>query len=495
MRPLRAHQSQAIDQLRSSLARGNRRPMLQMPTGSGKTLTAAAIAASALAKGKRVTFVVPALALIEQTVAAFWAEGLRDVGVIQGSHAMTRRNAPLQIASTQTLARRQRHDADLVIVDEAHVLSSAIVEWMAEEPTKPFIGLSATPWAMGLGKHYDDLIAPVSMGELIELGHLTPFRVFAPSHPDLSKVRTLAGDYRDDDLSTAMEPLTGDVVQTWRERAGGAPTLCFAVDRAHAKHLAERFEAEGVPTAYVDGDSDKLTRETIRMRFASGELKVVCNVGVLTTGVDWDVRCIILARPTKSEMLYVQMVGRGLRPADGKAECLVLDHSDTTLRLGFVTDIHHDALDDGEARTAEEKERTESERGERLPCACPQCGSVKPVGVARCSACGHVSATKGAGLETREGELVELDSRRAKKSNRDATWMEKAAWFAQVKAHASLKGKSAGWAAHAYRDKFGVWPNDGRVRDVKAASEITPEVAGWIKAKAIRYAKGRERAS
>src|SRR5439155_12036812 len=109
----------------------------------------------------------------------------------------------------------------------------------------------------------------------------------------------------------------------------------------------QKFLEEDIPAEYIDCYTEAPERKAIAERFHAGEVKVVCNVGCLTTGVDWDVRCIILARPTRSEMLYVQLVGRGLRTADGKTEALILDHSDNHVRLGFVTDIHYDELDQG----------------------------------------------------------------------------------------------------------------------------------------------------
>ena len=165
----------------------------------------------------------------------------------------------------------------------------------------PFIGLSATPWSKGLGQDYDDLIVAARMPELIKRGFLAPFRVFAPSHPDLSKVRTVAGDYREDDLAAVMnEPgLVANAVSTWITRGEDRPTLLFAVDRAHARRLAEEFEAAGVPTGYVDATTPREEREAIGRRLHLGQIKVVCNVGCLTTGIDLDVRCISLVRPTQ----------------------------------------------------------------------------------------------------------------------------------------------------------------------------------------------------
>jgi DNA repair protein RadD len=185
LRPLRPHQERALAKLRRSLMSSCCRPMLQAPTGFGKTLKAAHIIQRARAKGKRVAFVVPALSLIDQTVSAFEAEGIHAIGVLQGVHPRTDRDAPIQICSVQTLARRRRPEVDLVIVDEAHQMHKEIFRWMKDCPNLIFIGLSATPWSRGLGKYYDDLIIAATTRELIDAGYLSPFKAYAPSDPDL----------------------------------------------------------------------------------------------------------------------------------------------------------------------------------------------------------------------------------------------------------------------------------------------------------------------
>ena len=487
MRELRPHQLRAVDALYASLAGGKRRPLCQLPTGGGKTLLSAHIIARAIAKGRRITFTVPAISLVDQTVHEFWREGIRDVGVIQGNHAMTSPGRPVQIASVQSLARRGYPETDLVIVDEAHRRFEIIKSWMGERPTLPFVGLSATPWAKGLGQDYDDLIIAATTNELIEAGWLSRFRVFAPSHPDLTGVRTVAGDYHEGELSGAMQPLTGDVVATWLDRGENRPTLCFAVDCAHAKHLHERFESVGVSSAYIDADTDLLERERIRRAFHSGETKVVCNVGVMTTGVDWDVRCLILARPTKSEMLYVQIIGRALRTAEGKQDALILDHSDTTLRLGFVTDIHHDELCDGTGR----KKESSGEGGPPLPKECPKCSHLRPPKSPSCPNCGFKPERQAAGVEVEDGALVELESRAKAKANKEAGWEEKVTFVSELRCYAEQTGKKPGWVAYKYKEKFGVWPNDPRVRDAPQANNVSPRVQAWIKSRAIAWANAR----
>lgn len=482
-RELRPHQIQIIDRLRQSLSTGHRRPMLQAPTGFGKTVVAAAIVKGALAKGKRLLFVVPAIALIDQTVRSFWAEGIRDVGVIQGSHPMTDSTRPVQVASVQTLQRRAVPPADIVVIDEAHRWFEMIGLWMAapDWASVPFVGLSATPWTKGLGKFYDDLVQVTTTAELIEAGYLSPFRVYAPSHPDLSSVRTVAGDYHEGDLGEAMNQvaLVADVVQTWLKHGENRPTFIFGVDRPHAKHLQAQFEAANVSCGYIDAFTKPDEREALFRRFTAGELRAISSVGCLTTGVDLDVRCIVLARPTKSEMLFVQIIGRGLRTAAGKADCLILDHSDTHLRLGFVTDIHHDRLDDGRER----QKRDAKEKPEALPKECPSCAFLKPAKVHVCPACGF-KPEKQTEIECDDGELVEVKPARLR-----AGQTEKASLFGQLKFYARTRGYNPGWAAHKFRELTGVWPNAHRNAPER---EPEPFILNWIRSRNIAGAKPRE---
>lgn len=488
MRALRPHQANAVTSLRQVIGSGCRRVMLQAPTGAGKTVLAASIIESALSKGRRVIFTVPAISLVDQTVREFYAEGIRDVGVIQADHPRTDPSRPVQIASIQTLRRRQIPQADLVLIDEAHRNDKLIEDWMTRDEwlSVPFIGLSATPWTKGLGRLYDRLVIAATTQELIDAGYLSPFRCFAPSKPDLSKVRTVAGDYHEGDLAAVMndKALTADIVSTWLARGENRPTLCFAVDLAHAKTLQAQFLAAGVTCGYLDGRSTPEEREEVRKAFAAGEHRVVCNVGVLTTGVDWDVRCVILARPTKSEILFTQIIGRGLRMAPGKDDCLILDHSDTTLRLGFVTDIHHEKLDDGLLATTAKA----AEKPAAKPKECPACHYVRAAGVSSCPSCGHVAETVSR-VETVDGELTDLTA--ARKANR-SDWADKISFIAQLKAYQRETGKASGWVAHKYRAKFGCWPNDPRVGGARPALTVSPEMRAWIKSQSIRYAKARE---
>lgn len=300
----------------------------------------------------------------------------------------------------------------------------------------------------------------------------------APAHPDLKGVRTLAGDYHEGDLGTAMDkaPLVADIVSTWRKHGAGRPTLCFAVNRIHAQHIRDKFEEAGIRCGYLDCFSKPLERIEVRERFASGEYAVVCNVGVLTMGVDWDVRCIVLARPTKSEMLFVQIIGRGLRPAADKDYCLILDHSDTTSRLGFVTDIHHDELDDGDRRPSTARDRL------KLPKECPMCACLRPPTTNVCPNCGFEAKAVNK-VHMLDGELRELDRNKRGIVNPIEV-------YGMFKHICNARGYKAGWAFHKSEEYFGHRPTGF---DAAPPCEPSREILRWEKSRRIAYAKGRAR--
>jgi DNA repair protein RadD len=488
LRPLRPHQERALEELRCSLASGHRRPMLQAPTGFGKTLTAAHIIQRALDKGRRVAFTVPALSLIDQTVAAFEAEGIHCIGVLQGLHPRTDHDQPVQICSVQTLARRKRPEVDLVIVDEAHELHKEIFRWMTDCPQILFIGLSATPWSRGLKKYYDDLIIPSTTKGLIDQGYLSSFKVFAPSQPDLTGVRTVAGDFHERELAEAVDKpaLVGDVIATWLQRGKNRPTIVFGVNRGHAEHLRQRFLEAGVAAEYIDCFTDRPDRERIFDRFRAGEIKVICNVATLAIGLDLPtVSCLIDAKPTKSEIRFVQTIGRGLRTAEGKDHLLILDHAGNHLRLGLVTDIHHERLDGGEPRKSAAADK---EREKPLPRLCEDCSAVLPHSARVCPECGKVREVRTE-IEHRDGERVELGARPTKR-NAAQTLLEQEEFHGELRWIASVRGYAPGWAAHKFKQRFGLWPNDWQVR-LAAPREPSLKTKNWLRSRQIAFAKAR----
>lgn len=288
LRPLRPRQSAAIEAIRQAVKEGHRRIVLQAPTGFGKTLTAAHLIASSLAKGNRPLFTCPAITLIDQTLRAFEREGIRDIGVIQAKHERTDWSAAVQIASVQTLIRRPLPECHFLLIDEAHINFDALNQRLDcdEWKDKIAIGLTATPWAKGMGHRWTKLIIAATVQDLINEGYLSSFVVYAPAddrEPDLSGVRTVAGDFEEKGASAVMSDavLVADVVKTWKERAQGLSTFLFAVDRAHAKSLQEEFEKASVPCGYIDAYTEREQRTAIFQKMRRGEYSVIASVGCL----------------------------------------------------------------------------------------------------------------------------------------------------------------------------------------------------------------------
>lgn len=458
---LRDDQAQAIDNMRSAVGLGERRIVLQGPTGMGKGILIADVVDRALLKGKRVLITVPAISLVDQTMEVLAAEGIRDVGAIQAQHPATDWSRPVQVASVQTLTNRWKDrkmpKADVVLVDEVHRWFSLFPKWLCdiEWQQVPVIGFSATPWTKGLGSLYRRLIVANNITALIAQKVLVPFRTFAPDAPDLSAVGIVAGDFVADQLEKVMRPakLVANIVATWLELAAGRSTVCFCCTRAHAEQMAHEFEAQGVGAAYLDCETPMAERAAVRRRMLAGEVKVVCNVEIVGLGVDWpEVSCIIYARPTMSDMRFVQNIGRGLRSSKGKTDLLILDHSTTTQRLGFVDEIYalHRALDDGKGKPTVQP-------AVLLPKACERCHYLKPPRMAKCPSCGHVMEAHAKPVAVQRGTLREMKAD-TERNDLLKRLPDKDHVFGQLMWWSQRKGYNPGWAANKYREIFAVWP-------------------------------------
>lgn len=484
---LHPHQKEAFDGLKNSFRRGNKRPLLYASVAFGKTVLAAHVVAGGLDKGNRVCFVVPFTVLINQTAKSFMDQGLPQPGIIQADHPWTDPSKRLQIASVQTLSRRKVDDIDLYIVDEAHVIYKEIVR-ISEETRIPFVGLSGSPFTKGLGKIYDDLIMTKTMSQLIDEGFLSKYIAYAPCKPDMTGVKTSMGDFQQKQTGEKMSDsvITGSITEQWLKLGENEQTICFAVNVAHAQHLGKEFSRIGISNAVITARTPHDERERIFKLFEDKAIKILINVGTLTTGMDKDVRCIIFARPTKSKILWVQMCGRGLRTAEGKEKAIFLDHAGNFERLGYPEDCYIYELDDGKKNEAAKK-KDKQEKKEKLPKVCPNtdCNYLKPVGEHQCSRCGFMPVFSE-GVETEEGEL-ELIKGKPKKADKQAFWSELMGYKQLLRKQG--KNYSDGYYSHKYKEKFGVWPRQLEDTPIKP-SEST---LGWIKAKQIAFAKSKEK--
>jgi DNA repair protein RadD len=491
---LRSYQSTALDKLRFALAGGKRRILLYSPTGSGKTEMGMAMIRGAIAKGKKVAFIANRKELVQQASRRFWRAGIPH-GIVQAENNVNI-GAGVLVCSIDTIHSRGLPDVDLIVIDEAHSVagSSKYRQLLFQRNALPVIGLSATPFAAGLSRVYrelggplfEELVEATTIRELIDLKFLVDVDVFAPSTPNLEGVKTVRNafgeqDYAEGDLAQAVDKpdLIGDIVTNWRRLAAGLQTVCFATSIAHSRHIVESFRAAGVPAEHIDCYTDDDERKAVLESFNRGDIRVLSNVGLLAEG--WDApatACMILARPTRSLIRWIQMVGRVLRPFDGKEKALLLDHSGTTARLGYPTEDLPLELNDGKA-----SKRAQQPKRERLPRECPSCRYMKPAGVHSCPKCGFVPERPPEAIAVEEAELVKLDRKR------QATRADKQLVFSELLWVAGERGYSDGWVAHKYRAFFGVWPRELE----RVAVDPRPETRSWVKSQQIRFAKAREK--
>jgi superfamily II DNA or RNA helicase len=492
---LRPYQVDAIEQLKGKVARGLRRLLLIAPTGSGKTVIAATLIAEAVAAGKDVVLVTHRRELTEQTSRKLYDIGV-DHGIVQAGFP-SRPGEKVQVCSVQTLHARAVRScqislppADLLIIDEAHhVRSPTYMQLIEAYPNAAIVGLTATPCrgdGRGLGNAFQSLVECPGVAELTRLGYLVPVQIFAPVRPDLSGVRIERGDYVESQLAQRMNtaPLVGDIVTHWHRLAERRRSVVFTVNVAHSAHIRDEFRRSGVLAEHIDGSTALDERKAILAGLKAGIVDIVCNCAVLTEG--WDrpeTSCLILARPTRSLGLFRQMVGRILRPAPGKADAIILDHSGAVFQHGFPDDeivwtLHEDRRVENKAHAA---------RGTYQAPAlttCPECAAVRFEG-RPCPVCGWHPVTKPRRVKVADGELGRVDRQRhveAAQPRRE----EKLRFHRQLAYIARERGYRDGWIAHKYKERFGIWPPTPL--DVEPLAPSL-EIRSWVRSRQIAYAK------
>lgn len=359
----RPYQHQAICASRSRIAQGVRRILVNAPTGAGKTCIAAGIVQMAIAKGKHILFLAHRRELIEQCCDKLVQAGVLNFGVIMAGKRLNNAAAPVQVASIQTLIRRELPPANLIIIDEAHRANArSYLSILANYPRAVVIGLTATPErtdGKGLDDLFDDMVVVETVPNLIEQGYLVKPTCYVGPTGDLSGVNTKRGDYDEAQLAEAMDrpKLTGDIIANWLRLARGRQTAVFAVNVAHAEHLAAEFRSAGVSAAMVSGETPRAHREAIIADWKAGHITVVVNVYVFVEGFDYPgLECVVLARPTQSISLYLQAVGRVMRPAPGKSVALVIDHAGCCRAHG-APHIEREWMLEGMAKKRKDKQR------------------------------------------------------------------------------------------------------------------------------------------
>lgn len=334
---LRDIQQDIVNLISDSYREGNRKILVILPTGAGKTILSYVLIANALQKGNRVLFTTHRIALNNQTV-----DKLSDLNptILQGSSDYDETNL-LTVATIQTLANRNIPEPKIVILDEVHYgFSSVLIQSIFERfPNALFIGLSATPVNERgyLLENFDSHISKYQTIDLIEKGWLTPFVCYSPVKLDLYSVRIKGNDYDESELSVKVSEdyIINEVVRNYQKYGENRKFICFCVNKDHANRLKNAFNSASILTDVIVADTPAKERERLLDEHKAGKIKGLLSVEILTTGYDdGSVSAVLLACPTKSWRKYIQCCGRGIRLngrtmeesiANGKKDCILLD--------------------------------------------------------------------------------------------------------------------------------------------------------------------------
>lgn len=405
---LRPYQSQIIERARGLMSSGVKSILIQSPTGSGKTVLVASMLQGAARLGNECLFINHRRELIKQSSDTFKATGVEH-GILAAGWPCDLRHKTT-IASIQTLSKRfsKIRTPKLVIWDECHHTSSG--SWSkvySAFPGAVHIGLTATPERLdgtGLGKWYGKMIKGPTVQWLTENGYLSPYRLFAPGGISTAGIKTSMGDFAKGQLtSVADKPsITGDAIAHYLKHAAGKRAVAFAVSIEHSMHIIQQFNREGIRAVHVDGTTPTAQRDESIDQFRAGRIHVLSNVELFGEGFDLPaIECAILLRPTQSLAMYLQQVGRALRPCEGKAEAIILDHAGNCERHGLPDDEREWSLE-GKKRSKRDVEKNPACK------VCPKCFAAQPPSKA-CRYCGHTYAIESREVEVRAGELVEID--------------------------------------------------------------------------------------
>ena len=470
MKTLRPYQEEARDDLRAAYRSSHRAPLLEMGTGSGKTYVFSHIAHGAEKKGNNVLILVHRSELLEQS-----SDSLDEVGVPHGlisPHYTACHDHHVQIASVQTLAKRigtprEPKKPQLIIIDEAHhsVAGSwrKIIEYY---PEAYLLGVTATPCRLdgkGLGKecggHFDTMVHGPSIGSLTAGGYLAPAKVFAPpSQFTLDGVHKRGGDWAKGELASVMDrpTITGDAVAHYKKLLDGAPSIAFCTTVKHAEHVARDFRLAGYRAESLDGKMTASERKRKIRDLGTGDIQILTSCEIISEGTDIPVVSgAILLRPTASVGLYLQQVGRVLRPAAGKDHAIILDHVGNTMKHGLPAEYREWTLDgappritrkdddaEGTAVTVHQCEKCYAAFDSKLR-ICPECGDEREIEIR------SVPSKIGGQLsEVTPEQAMKLEQQRVRRVTQG-----KAQSFEELKAIERARGYKPGWARHVFNSR------------------------------------------
>lgn len=441
---LRPYQSTDLERIRTEYRGGHRAVLYVAPTGSGKTVLFAAVSHGAAEKGKRVLVICHRVELVDQIVAALETEGMTPSVIAAG---YPKRTWQVSVAMIQTLVRRLDTipEPDLIVVDEAHHSTAATyTKVLAKWPNARVLGVTATPRRPsgdGLGTIYQSMVIGPSTAELTAMGYLSPARIFAPPTVDIAGLHIRAGEYVQTEVAERVgkPSVTGSAVEHYRKLADGKRAVCFCYSIEHSKSMAAAFRDAGIAAVHLDGLMSREIRHDVICEFRVDLIKILCSVDVASEGLDIPgIECGILLRPTASEIIHLQQIGRCLRTSPGKSEAILLDHVGNTAMHGLPTEDREWSLDGARERKGKLKPSVSVK-------VCPSCFAAQRAGRSACVVCFKPFPVDAREVEEREGELVEIRARRQAKMEQ-----ARAETLEELREVGRQRGYKHGWADRIY---------------------------------------------
>ena len=379
---LRPYQNESVDLLSNAFKR-NKRIVLCLPTGAGKTVVFSEIVKRAALKGTKTIVLTDRTELFKQTIKSISNLGIA-IEEISPNKKHTYLDAIIYVGMVETLKRRteliENLNPSLLIVDEAHKGNfTKILDLFSDARA---IGATATPVGKHFSKYYSDIIQNIDVPELVDQGFLVDCKPYQ-MQDDFSDLQVKAGEFTSEslDMHFNQTKLYDGVIENWQKYALNKKTICFNVSIKHTIAINEAFINAGISSEYITSKTPKLERERILKAFTDGAFMVLNNCGILTTGYDEpSIECVIMNRATKSLPLWLQCVGRGSRLYQNKNEFVLLDFGGNHTRLGMWN----------EPRTWSLKEKKKRKSNEVTPVkSCPKCDGIVFASARVCRYCGH----------------------------------------------------------------------------------------------------------
>lgn len=338
--------------------------MFQMPTGTGKTRLFASIARDLFDWGAehkkpvKILILAHRIELIEQ-IDDHIGRKYNMAHALIVSKSIEQKKYTIQIGSVPTLIRRLSRwtdkDFDVIIIDEAHhVKADSYKRILKEFPRAKVLGVTATPYRMnGASFHpeFDDLIVSKPVLNFIKAKWLSEYEYYSIKpdsrvQRDINSITRFAldGDYLDAAMIDVMDrsEIRAGIVDSYERYARGKKGIVYTINRDHNQHVCSRFVERGYNAVAIDSETPAAEREKLVDDFKRGRIDIICNVNIFSEGFDCpDLEFVQLARPTKSLAMYLQQVGRGLRPAEGKEKLIILDNVGLYNRFGFPSARRH----------------------------------------------------------------------------------------------------------------------------------------------------------